>query len=91
VELADDDQDADAGEHAVDDGGGDGAEPLAEPEEAGGDLDGAGEEEGDAEGGQAVLLDEFLNHDGQTGRGAADLQGRPGDGPDEQAADDARD
>jgi hypothetical protein len=91
VELADHDQHADAGEHAVDDGGRDRAEPAAEAEHAGDDLDQSGEHQDRAERRKTLIADEFEHDDGEAGGGAADLQRRSGERTDDDAADDAGD
>ena len=91
VELPGEDQHADAGEHAVDDGRRDGAEPLAELAQAGDELDEAGEQDDDAEHLEAELLDELPDDDREAGRRAAHLQRRARDEADDEAADDAGD
>jgi hypothetical protein len=91
VELARDDQHADAGQHAVHDGRRDGAEPVAQLGGAGDQLDQAGDHQDRTQHGQAVLGDDLEDDDGQAGGGTADLQGRAGQGADDDAADDAGD
>jgi len=78
-------------QHAVDHGGGDGPEPLAQLQRAGHQLDQAGHQQERAQHRKAVLGDDLEDNDGQARGGAADLQGRAGQGADDDPADDARD
>jgi hypothetical protein len=89
VELADHDQHADPREHRVDDGGGDGAEPAAQAQATGGDLQAAGDEARRGEAGHAVVGEDLRHEHHQAGRGPADLQGHAGEAADDEAADDA--
>ena len=91
VELGGEDEGADAGEHAVDDGGGDGAEELAGLEEAGGDLDEPGEQDDGAEHGDAMLLDDLEDDDGEARGWPADLQRAAGEHADNETAEDTGD
>ncbi len=91
VELRAEDQHADAGQHAVDDGRRDRAEPLAQLEQAGGELHQPGEQHDHAQHRDAVLLHELPDEHGQARCRTADLQRRAGDRADHQAADDAGD
>ncbi len=74
VELRGEDQHADAGQHAVDDGGRDRAEPLPELAQAGHELDEAGKQHDDAEHIRAELLDELPDEHRKAGGRAAHLQ-----------------
>src|SRR5581483_1465639 len=69
VDLPGEDDDGEADHEAVDDGGGDGAEPLAQPQEPGSGLDQAGGEDDGAEHAEAVVLtDEGDDSDEAVGR-----------------------
>ena len=70
VQLSHDDQHADAGQHAVHDGGGDGPEPLPEPQRAGQALPRAGQQQDRPQRADAVILDDREDHDHQPGRRA---------------------
>ncbi len=74
VELAAEDQRADAREHPLDDVRGDRAKPTPDPENARQDLQASTDENGDAERRQAVVLDELVHQHGETGSGTAHLQ-----------------
>jgi len=58
VELLEDDEEPDAGKHAVDDGGRDGSEPAAGFERSGDELQQTSEDEDGAECGEAVIADD---------------------------------
>ncbi len=88
VELGGEDQDADAGEHAVNDGRRDRAKPLAELHHAGQHLDETGKEHDCAKHFDAEILDQLIDENRQTRSRARDLQGRAGNGADNDAADD---
>ncbi len=93
VELAADEDKADAGEHPVDDGGRDGTEPAAEADQAQADLEEARGEDDDAERRDAVGGHGLVHQDRESGGRAAHLQGaarhrtdqEPADNPGDQA------
>ena len=91
VELAREDQHADASEHAVDHGGRDRTEPLAEASRAGDELHGSGEEHDPADGLQAVELDQLPDDDAQAGGRATHLERGSCEQRHDQSADDAGD
>lgn len=91
VQLARDEQESDAGEHALDDGHGDGPEPAAQPEYAHEELKQAGGEDEDSEAGEAVSRHGFVDQHRQAGRRAADLETAPRQHSGHQSSDDSRD
>ena len=91
VELLGEDQNADARQHAVNDGGRNGAEPLAKLQRAGRKLDETREQNNDADHLETELLDELVVQHRKTCRRTGDLQGRAGDSADDNAADNAGD
>lgn len=91
VQLAGDKQESDAGEHALDDGHGDGPEPAAQPEYAHEELKQAGGEDENAEAGEAVSRHGFVDQYRQAGRRAADLETAPREQSGHQPSDDSRD
>ena len=90
MELADDDQRADACQHAVDDGGRDRAEIAAQTQYAGAELEQAGKHENGAKRAQPVVPHEFEDDDREAGGGAADLERGTGQKADDDTADDPR-
>ncbi len=74
MELGGEDQDADAGEHRVDDGRSDRAEPLPEAELAGDHLDEARDHQDRTEGREAMALHDFEDDHREAGCGAAHLE-----------------
>jgi hypothetical protein len=91
VELARGDEHADAGEHAVDDRRRHRAEPLPEPHRTRRELHQPGEEHDHAQSRGPVLLEQLPDDHAEPRRGAAHLERRPGQGADDEAADDAGD
>ena len=86
-----DQDESDAGQHALDDGHGDGPEAAAEPQGAQGELEEAGDQDDGAENAEAEFVDGLEDQHGEAGGGAADLEGAAGQEADDQAADDAGD
>lgn len=87
VQLGDGDGDADAGEHAVHDGGADGEGGARHAQTAETQLGESGEDGDGACRPPAVALDEVGGDHGQAGRGAADLERRTADPPGDDPAD----
>ena len=74
MELGDEDQNADAGQHSLDDSRGNGPEPLPQAQQAGEELHGPGHHHDQAQRGEAMLGNELANNHRQSGGRAADLQ-----------------
>ena len=91
MDLCQHDQDADAGEHAVDHRRRDRPEPAADPQRAGQELDGARSDEDGAQRVDAVLTHELEDDDGEARGRAADLKRRAGEEADDDTADDSGD
>lgn len=92
VELLGEDDEADAGQHAEDHGGRHGAEPLAELQDAGEELQEAAQHHDPAESDEAVgLVDVIQDEHDEAGGRAADLERAAGERADDEPADDPGD
>lgn len=91
IQLPGDDDQADAGEHALDHGHRDGAEPAPALQGAQYQLEQSRGQDDHAQGGQAVRLDGFVDQDGQARGRSADLETAARQQAGEQAADDSGD
>ena len=89
MELAREDQHADAAEHALDDRWGDGAKPTTETPDPSEHLKYAANEHGEGECGEPEVFDDAPHEDGETRGGPADLKRLPGECADHNAPDDA--
>ena len=87
--MAQHDQQADAGEHAVHDGRRDRAKPVTDTQRTGDNLERAGKKDDKAQGHNALFLHDFENEHGEARRRSADLQGRASQKTDDDAADDS--
>lgn len=91
VHLAEHDDQADAGEHALHHGDGDGAEPAAEARQAQHHLEQPGGQHDRTERAEPEFLDRLEDEHGESGGGAADLELAARQKADDEPADDAGD
>ncbi|MDQ1015462.1 hypothetical protein QFZ43_002011 [Streptomyces afghaniensis] len=91
VDLPGDDHQADAAEHALDDGDGYRPEPAAYPQEAHGELEQAGHQHDHTERGHTELADGLEDQHGHARGGAGHLEAAAGQEPGDEAAHDAGD
>ncbi len=91
VHLAEHDDQADAGEHALHHGDGDGTEPAAEARQAQDHLEQPGGQHDRAERAETELRDRLVDEHGESGGRTADLEPAAGQEADDQPADDSGD
>ncbi len=91
VDLAEDEDEADTGQHPLHHGDGYRPEPPAEAQRPEGDLQHTRGEHDGTERREPVLLHGLVDKDGQSGRGPADLEGTARQRADDETADDAGD
>lgn len=91
VHLAQHDDQADAAEHALHHGDGDGAEPAAEARQAQYHLEQSGGQHDGAECAEAEFLDGLVDEHGESGGRSADLELAARQEADDEPADDAGD
>ena len=88
LELAEEDEHADSGQHSLDHRGRYRTEVLPELHQARAELNQAGEQHNNAEGGESLFLNKLKNDDAEAGGRSADLHGGAGKQADDDAADD---